>query len=233
MAEENSNSNGNTVYVEHQNEQEQLDNLKHSKPKPVTSQTLPQVLNRLVSAILFPEPANDNSLLHRIKISVADNTPLLPEASKNSANDVIIWTRRGSPLRALLVISVGTVSFVSLTGLLVFTLFFLAATINAIVISLLMSLAAAGGFLALFFVCATAIYIGSLSIAIFVISVTTFWTIVAILIISGWIGFFYTVWLITRKSFGFAKHSLSVTGSAITSYSTSRATRHLVHTDSN
>jgi hypothetical protein len=49
----------------------------------------------------------------------------------------------------------------------------------------------------------------------------------------GWIGFFYTVWLITRKSFGFAKHSLSVTGSAITSYSTSRATRHLVRTDSN
>ncbi|MCI13851.1 hypothetical protein A2U01_0034973, partial [Trifolium medium] len=33
-------------------------------------------------------------------------------------------------------------------GLLVFALFFLAATINAIVISLLMSLAAAGGFLA-------------------------------------------------------------------------------------
>jgi hypothetical protein len=227
MAEENSNSNGNTVYVEHQHddEEEELDNLKkkHRKDQSVT-QTLPEVLNRLVSAILFPEPADDNSLLHRIKNSIADNVPLLPEASKNSANDVITWTRRGSSLRALLVISVGTVSFVSLTGLLVFTLFFLAATINAIVISLLMSLAAAGGFLALFFVCSTAIYIGSLSIAIFVISVTTFWTIVAILIISGWIGFFYTVWLITRKSFGFAKHSLSVTGSAITSYSTSRAT---------
>jgi hypothetical protein len=236
MAEENSNSNGNTVYVEHQHddEEEELDNLKkkHRKDQSVT-QTLPEVLNRLVSAILFPEPADDNSLLHRIKNSIADNVPLLPEASKNSANDVITWTRRGSSLRALLVISVGTVSFVSLTGLLVFTLFFLAATINAIVISLLMSLAAAGGFLALFFVCSTAIYIGSLSIAIFVISVTTFWTIVAILIISGWIGFFYTVWLITRKSFGFAKHSLSVTGSAITSYSTSRATRHLVRTDSN
>ncbi|GAU12386.1 hypothetical protein TSUD_253370 [Trifolium subterraneum] len=234
MAEENSNSNGNTVYVEHhhQNEQEELDNLKHSKPKPVT-QTLPEVVNHLISAILFPESADATSLLHRIKNSVADNVPLLPEASKNSANDVIIWTRRGSPLRALLVISVGTVSFVSLTGLLVFTLFFLAATINAIVISLLMSFAAAGGFLALFFVCATGIYIGSLSIAIFVISVTTFWTIVAILIISGWVGFFYIVWLITRKSFGFAKHSLSVTGSAITSYSTSRATRNLVHTDSN
>lgn len=82
-------------------------------------------------------------------------------------------------------LQVGTVTFVAVTGLLVFMLFFLAATINAIVISLLMSLAAAGGFLALFFAFATAIYIGALSVAIFVISVTTFWTIVAILITSG------------------------------------------------
>ena len=39
---------------------------------------------------------------------------------------------------------------------------------------------ASAGFLALFFACATAIYIGALSTAIFVIFVTTFWTIVAI-----------------------------------------------------
>ena len=64
-------------------------------------------------------------------------------------------------------------------------LFFLTATVNAVVVSLLISLAAAGGFLAIFFACATAIYIGALSVAIFVISVTTFWTIVAILITSG------------------------------------------------
>lgn len=88
-------------------------------------------------------------------------------------------------IRFSFLLQVGTVTFVSLTGLLVFMLFFLAATINAVVISLLMSLAAAGGFLAFFFVCATAIYIGALSIAIFVISVTTFWTIVAVLITSG------------------------------------------------
>jgi hypothetical protein len=112
MAEENSNSNGNTVYVEHQDDEEELDNLKkkHRKDQSVT-QTLPEVLNRLVSAILFPEPAGDNSLLHRIKNSIADNAPLLPEASKNSANDVIRWTRRGSPLRALLVISVRNIQF--------------------------------------------------------------------------------------------------------------------------
>lgn len=84
-----------------------------------------------------------------------------------------------------LLLQVGTVTFVALTALLVFMLFFLAATINAIVISLLISLAAAGGFLALFFAFVTAIYIGALAIAIFAISVTTFWSIVAILIITG------------------------------------------------
>lgn len=89
---------------------------------------------------------------------------------------------RSSPL---LLLQVGAVTFVALTGLLVFMLFFLAATINAVVISLLMSLAAAGGFLALFFALATAIYIGALSVAIFVISFTAFWTIVAVLITAG------------------------------------------------
>lgn len=223
------NSNGNGVYVDDEEEEEEM-KLKQKKQR--VKETLPEVLNRIASAILFPEPADAGSLLRRIKVSVADNATLLPEASRNSARDVLIWTRRGTPFRALFVISVGTATFVALTGLLVFMLFFLAATVNAIVISLLMSLAAAGGFLALFFAFVTAIYIGALSIAIFAISVTTFWAIVAILMITGWIGFIYTVWLVTRKSFGFAKHSLDVTGSAISSYTTARHARYQIHTNS-
>ena len=64
-------------------------------------------------------------------------------------------------------------------------LFFLAATFNAIVISFLMSLAAAGGFLALFFACITAIYIGALSVAVVVISTATISAIIAALITTG------------------------------------------------
>lgn len=64
-------------------------------------------------------------------------------------------------------------------------LFLLAATFNAIVISFLVSLAVAGGFLALFFASATAIYIGALSIAIFAICTVAFWAVVAILITTG------------------------------------------------
>lgn len=104
-------------------------------------------------------------------------------------------------------------------------LFFLAATFNAIVISLLMSLAAAGGFLALFFACITAIYIGALSVAVVVISTATISAIIAVLITTGWIGFFWTVWLVTKKSAGFAKHSLGMTGSAIAAYSSVRHVR--------
>ncbi|KAK7305661.1 hypothetical protein VNO77_43569 [Canavalia gladiata] len=222
--------NANGVYVKEE-EEENEEKLKQSKRRE--KETLPDVLNRIASAILFPEPVDAGSLLRRIKVSVADNAPLLPEASRNTAKDVLLWTRRGTPFRALFVISVGTVTFVALTGLLVFVLFFLAATINAIVISLLMSLAAAGGFLALFFAFVTAIYIAALSVAIFAIFVTTFWAIVAILITTGWIGFIYTVWLVTRKSFGFAKHSFGMTGSAISSYTTAWQARHQIHKDSN
>ncbi|KAK4262426.1 hypothetical protein QN277_027986 [Acacia crassicarpa] len=195
-------------------------------------ETLYGVLHRLITSIIFPEPDNAAPMLNRIKISVSQNVPLIPEASRNTGRDVLLWTRRGSPLRALLVIAVGAITCVALTGLLVFALFFLAATINAIVISLLMSLAAAGGFLALFFALVTAIYIGALSVAIITISTVTFWTIVAILITTGWIGFFWTVWLVTKKSFGFAKHSLGVTGSAISTYTAARHARRLVRKDS-
>ncbi|CAJ1868090.1 unnamed protein product [Sphenostylis stenocarpa] len=225
---ESSNANGSGVYVEEEEENE----VKLKQKKRTENVSLAEVLNRIASSILFPEPGDDGSVIRRIKVSVANNAPLLPEASRNFARDVLLWSRRGTPFRALFVISVGTVAFVALTGMLVFMLFFLAATINAIVILLLMSLAAVGGFLALFFAFVTAIYIGALSIAIFAISVTTFWAIVAILIITGWIGFIYTLWLVTRKSFGFAKHSLGVTGSAISSYTTARHPRYLLHTNS-
>ncbi|CAJ1970881.1 unnamed protein product [Sphenostylis stenocarpa] len=159
----------------------------------------------------------------------ASLVPLFPEASRNYTRQLLIWSRQGSPLQRLLCISVGIVALVTLSGLVAFMVFFLAATINAILVSLLISLAVAGGFLALFFVFVTAIYIGALSVAIFALSTVTFWAVVAVVITSGWVGFLYTLWLVTRKSLGFAKQSLSVTGSAITTYAAAWGTRNLAN----
>ncbi|XP_018847092.1 uncharacterized protein LOC109010651 [Juglans regia] len=191
-----------------------------SNPHRTEEETLFGVFHRMVSAIFFPDDQRERApLLHRIRASVADNAPFLREASGNTGRNVLLWTRRGSPLRALLVISVGTITLLAFTGLLVFMLFFLAATVNAIVISLLVSLAAAGGFLAFFFTCVTFIYIGALSVAIFVISGATISAIIAVLIVTGWIGFFWTLWLATKKSVNLAKHSLTMTGSTLSAYS--------------
>ncbi|KAM1017754.1 hypothetical protein ACFX13_048022 [Malus domestica] len=192
-------------------------------------ETLYGIFHHLIVEILFPGSTSAGGaapLFQRIKTSLAKNGPLLHEASRNSGRNVFLWTRRGSPLRALLVISVGTITLLALTGLLVFMLFFVAATFNAVVISLLLSLAAAGGFLAIFFACVTAIYIGALSVAVFVISATTILTIGAVLIATGWIGFFWIMWLATKKSLGLAKQSLNVTGSAISAYSYGRHARY-------
>ncbi|CAN4114717.1 unnamed protein product [Withania somnifera] len=145
--------------------------------------TLIDIFNRYVSAIF--DNNNNGSLIQRIKGSISDNVPLIQQASKNTAHNVYSWTRKGSSLRALLVVSVGTIALLALTGLLVFMVFFVAATVNAIVISLLMSLAAAGGFLALFFASLTAIYIGALSVAVFVISTTTIVAIFAVIVATG------------------------------------------------
>ncbi|KAK6912330.1 hypothetical protein RJ641_021931, partial [Dillenia turbinata] len=187
--------------------------------------TLYALLRRFLESVFYPRPNSTYAsipLLRRLKQSALENAPLLREASANSGFILLRWTRRGSLLRALLVVSVGTITLLTLTGLLVFMFFFVAATVNAIVISLLMSLAAAGGFLALFFACTTAIYIGALSLAVFVISTATISAIVAALIVIGWIGFFWTVWLAMKKSASLASHSLNVTGSALSAYSLAR-----------
>ncbi|CAN4126900.1 unnamed protein product [Withania somnifera] len=186
--------------------------------------TLIDIFNRFVSAIINSN--SNGSLIKRIKGAISDNVPLIHQASKNTAHNVYSWTRKGTPLRALLVVSVGTIALLAVTGLLVFMVFFVAATVNAIVISLLMSLAAAGGFLALFFASLTAIYIGALSVAVFVISTTTIVAIFAVIVATGWIGFLWTIWLATKKSASLAKRSLNATGSALSAYSSSRHVRH-------
>ncbi|KAM3283393.1 putative protein isoform X2 [Capsicum chacoense] len=187
--------------------------------------TLFDIFNNFISAI-FNYNNDDGKLIERIKGSISENVPLIQQASKNTAHNVYAWTRKGSSFRALLVVSVGTIALLALTGLLVFMVFFVAATVNAIVISLLMSLAAAGGFLALFFASLTAIYIGALLVAVFVISTTTTIAIFAVIVATGWIGFFWTIWLATKKSASLAKRSLNATGSALSSYSSSRQVRH-------
>lgn len=70
-------------------------------------ETLYDVLHRSVTMIL-PDASSTESapLLQRIKISVTENGPRLGKASRNTGQTLLQWTRRGSPLRALLVISV-------------------------------------------------------------------------------------------------------------------------------
>lgn len=211
--------NSNGVYVEAEaigdGEDSDLTN-----PKPKHGEiTLRDILNRIAGAFLFPDPDTPGPLLHRLKVSLSENIPLLREASQNTARNIYTWTRQGSPFRSLLVASVGTIALLALTGLLIFMVFFVLATINAIVLSLLMSLAAAGGFLAIFFTCLTGIYIGALSLAVFVISTTTISAIVAASIATGWIGFFFTVWLVMTKSLSLAKRTMNMTGSALSAYS--------------
>ncbi|KAE8684682.1 KANADI like transcription factor, putative isoform 1 [Hibiscus syriacus] len=69
-----------------------------------SEETLQDALHRLISSIIYPEASAP--LLQRIKISVSENVPRLGEASRNTSRSVLQWTRRGSPLRALIVISV-------------------------------------------------------------------------------------------------------------------------------
>ncbi|XP_066331422.1 uncharacterized protein [Miscanthus floridulus] len=180
--------------------------------------TLAGVLRSYVDGVWYPD---DEPLLRRLRAASCEAAPRLRGASRNSARDLLEWTRRGSGLRAILVISVGAITLIALTGLLIFMFFLLVATANAIIVSVLMSLAAAGGFLAIFFACLVAVYIGAVSVAIFAISATVISAVVGVMIATGWVGFFWMIWFAARKSLDLTKHSIGVTSSAIQSYSAS------------
>ncbi|KAL6661386.1 hypothetical protein ACP70R_000770 [Stipagrostis hirtigluma subsp. patula] len=145
--------------------------------------TLPGVLRSFLDGV--GGGGGDEPLLRRLRAASCEAAPRLREASRNSARDLLEWTRRGSGLRAILVISAGTITLIALTGLLIFMFFLLVATANAVIVSVLMSLAAAGGFLAIFFACLVAVYIGAVSIATFAISATVFSAIVGVMIATG------------------------------------------------
>lgn len=183
--------------------------------------TLAGVLRSFVEGV-WCYPDEPEPLLRRLRAASCEAAPRLRGASRNSARDLLEWTRRGSGLRAILVISVGTITLIALTGLLIFMFFLLVATANAIIVSVLMSLAAAGGFLAIFFACLVAVYIGAVSVAIFAISATVISAVVGVMIATGWVGFFWMIWFAARKSMDLTKHSIGVTSSAIQSYSASR-----------
>ncbi|KAK1302653.1 hypothetical protein QJS10_CPB12g01600 [Acorus calamus] len=90
---------------------------------------------------------SSSTLFYEVKTACADGGPRVAEACRNTARDVLIWTRKGGTFRALLVV-------------------------------------------------------------------------------SGGLGFLWTLWLAARKSVDLTKHSLNMTSSAISAYSAARQARH-------
>ncbi|CAL9081370.1 unnamed protein product [Musa textilis] len=190
--------------------------------------TLNSVIRDFLAGVVLPPPeaSPPPAFLQRLKFSYYKASPCLREASRNSARDLLLWTRRGGSPRALFVIAVGTITLLALTGLMIFMFFLFAATLNAIIVSFLVSSAAAGGFLVVFFTFLTTVYIGALLFATFVISTTTISAIVVVLIATGWIGFFWIVWLAVKKTVDLTRQSVSITSTAISAYSTAWQARH-------
>lgn len=103
------NSNG-RVYVEAEaiGDGEDSDFSNPKQTPPAAEITLRVILNRIAGAVFFPDPDTPGPLLHRLKVSLSQNIPLLREASQNTARNIYTWTRQGSPFRALLVASVSS-----------------------------------------------------------------------------------------------------------------------------
>ena len=69
--------------------------------------TLPGVVRGFLDGV-WSSPGGGEPMLGRLRSASREAAPRLPGASRNSARDLLEWTRRGSGLRAILVISVST-----------------------------------------------------------------------------------------------------------------------------
>lgn len=148
----------------------------------------------------FHELRSDpHGFIHRTRKSLWKTSPQLQESLNRTSSEIVFWMQKGSPWRAFLVSSVGVVLLLGLAGLGTFMLFFLAATLNAVAIAFLASVASVGAFAALFFTTVTTIYIGVLVMASLTISTITLFCICAALTAAGWIAFLWVVWQGLKK----------------------------------
>ena len=70
--------------------------------------TLPGVVRGFLEGVWSSPGGGGEPLLGRLRAASCEAAPRLRGASRNSARDLLEWTRRGSGLRAILVISVST-----------------------------------------------------------------------------------------------------------------------------
>eukprot|EP00246_Nothoceros_aenigmaticus_P004826 TRINITY_DN16538_c0_g1_i1.p1 TRINITY_DN16538_c0_g1~~TRINITY_DN16538_c0_g1_i1.p1 ORF type:complete len:221 (-),score=15.02 TRINITY_DN16538_c0_g1_i1:222-884(-) len=148
-------------------------------------------------------------LLTRTRSALASKVPRFKRAVKDSSSDLVHWMRQGGPWRSFLVTVVGLITLAALTGLTVFTIFFLIATANLIIVSFIISVAAVGALVASFFISLAVIYVGAVSIAAFVISTITFLSIVCILFASGTVGVLWLMWQGVHRVFRMVSPILS------------------------
>lgn len=107
---------GETVKGETTNGDRKTDSVKVDEEDG--SESLYSLVCITIGSILFPDSktgyASSSPLLQRIRNSFAENGPKLREASKKTSREILQWTRRGSYLRALLVITVNVFFFFNL-----------------------------------------------------------------------------------------------------------------------
>lgn len=107
---------GETVKGETTNGDRKTDSVKVDEEDG--SESLYSLVCITIGSILFPDSktgyASSSPLLQRIRNSFAENGPKLREASKKTSREILQWTRRGSYLRALLVITVNVFFFLNL-----------------------------------------------------------------------------------------------------------------------
>ncbi|XP_024377151.1 uncharacterized protein [Physcomitrium patens] len=112
---------------------------------------------------------------------------------------------------------VALASLLALTGMVAVALLFISSTLNAALASFLVTVSTVGFIMAFFFSSITVFYVGALGFGGLTIGSIAFFSVWAVIILSGWAAIAWIVWQGLRKAFQLGRHLVFLAGSSLSS----------------
>ncbi|KAG0610246.1 hypothetical protein M758_7G050100 [Ceratodon purpureus] len=134
-------------------------------------------------------------------------------------SDAVKWVRQGRPAwRGFLIAAVLIAAFAALTGLVAFALIFISSSLNVAFASFLVAVSTIGFIWAFFFSSITVVYMGALGFGGLTIGSIAFFSVWAVIILSGWAGIAWVIWQGLRKAFQIGRYLILLAGSFLLSF---------------
>lgn len=149
-----------------------------------------------------------------------------PMVKSFTFSDAVNWMRHGGPWRGYLIAAVGIATFVAVTAVVAFGLLFISSSLNAAFASFFVAVSTVCFIMAFFFSSITVVYVGALGFGGLTIGSIAFFSVWAVIVLSGWGAIAWVIWQGLRKAFQFGRRLAFLAGSFLLSFPAAQKLQH-------